>query len=168
MQESVNDERLPARGQRHAEANVAALIAHWRERGEPVVHVHADGPGPDEPAPAVLAQAAPRDDEVVIDHRGANTFIGTDLMQVLEDTGQHEIVVVGAVVQGAVESTVRMAHAMGFMCFVPEDAVIAREVASRDGRRWSAEEAHAMTLAVIDGAFGQVVTSGALTQKGGH
>ena len=111
--------------------------------------------------------ARPAEGKIVVEHRTGNTFIGTDLMQVLEDTGSHELVVCGAWADGAVESTVRMAHALGFLALVPQDAVAAREVTDRAGRRWDAGEAKALTLAVMDGQFGSVVDVDALTMGEG-
>ena len=152
-----------------AESAVARLLAHWRERGNAVVHLRHDSMDPDAPDAVggaghdFLDAARPADGEIVVEHRTANTFIGTDLMQVLEDTGIHELVVCGAVLQGAVESSVRMAHALGFLCLVPEDAVIAHEVADRTGRRWSADEVRALTLANLHGRFASVVNVDALT-----
>ena len=164
------DERVPA--PRGADAKVAQLLAHWRERGLAVVHLRTDSMDPAAPdAPGRpghdwLFATRPLDAEIAIEHRTANAFIGSDLMQVLEDTGAHELVICGATLSGTVESTLRMAHAMGFMVFLPADAVIAHEVADRAGRRWSAEEAAALTLGVLDGAFCQVVTVEALVAGG--
>ena len=154
---------------REAAAGVARLLAHWRDRGNEVVHLRHDSMDPDAPDAVggaghdFLDEARPLDTEIVVEHRTGNTFIGTDLMQVLEDTGTHEIVVAGAFADGAVESTVRMAHALGFLALVPGDAVAGREVSDRSGRRWSAAEAKALTLAVVDGQFGSVVDVAALT-----
>lgn len=151
-----------------AERTVAALVSHWRERNLLTVHLRTDSMDPAAPdAPGApghdwLAPTRPLDTEVAIEHRTANAFIGSDLMQVLEDAGTHELVVCGATLAGTVESTVRMAHALGFMVFLPADAVVATEVADRAGRRWSAAEAAALTMATLDGAFCQVVTSDAL------
>ena len=152
-----------------AERAVASLLAHWRERGLAIVHLRHDSMNPHAPDAVggvghdFLDAARPMDGEIVVEHRTSNTFIGTDLMQVLEDTGSHELVVCGAWSDGAVESTVRMAHALGFLALVPEDAVVAREITDRTGRRWSAAEARAFTLAVIDRQFGSVVDVAALT-----
>ena len=148
---------------------VARLIAHWRERGLAIVHLRHDSMDPDAPdavgAPGhdFVEAARPGEGEIVVEHRTGNTFIGTDLMQVLEDTGSHELVVCGARLEGAVESTVRMAHALGFLALVPADAVAAGEVADREGRRWDRQEVKALTLAVLDGTFASVVTVEALT-----
>ena len=160
-------------GDAAAEGAAAALVAHWRERGLPVVHLATDSMDPDAPdAPGRaghdwLPAHRPRDGEIAIEHRTANAFIGSDLMQVLEDVGTHELVLCGATLSGTVESTLRMAHALGFMVFLPADAVVATPAADRAGRRWSAAEAAALTLAQLDGAFCQVVTSEALLGAAG-
>ena len=171
-QEAVNDARGTRgggeRGQPDAETAIGRLVAHWRERGERIVHLRHDSMDPDAPdavgasGHAFLPAARPAEGETVVEHRTTNTFIGTDLMQVLEDAGSHELVVCGATLEGAVESTVRMAHALGFLCLVPRDAVIARAARNRDGRHWPADEVAALTLAVMDGAFASVVDTAAL------
>lgn len=159
-------------GDAAAEAAVAALLGHWREREQAVVHLRTDSMDPAAPdAPGApghdwLPLARPRDTEIAMEHRTANAFIGSDLMQVIEDAGAHELVICGATLAGTVESTLRMAHALGFMVFLPADAVLAHEVADRAGRRWSATEAAALTLATLDGTFCQVVTSEALLGAG--
>ena len=152
---------------------VGRLIAHWRERGLAVVHLRHDSMDPEAPDAVggpghdFVDAARPLDTEIVVEHRTGNTFIGTDLMQVLEDTGSHELVVCGAVLEGAVESTVRMAHALGFLCLVPEDAVVARDVLDRAGRRWSAKDVKALTLGVLHGSFASVVAVEALVMGEG-
>ena len=168
MQRAVEHEA----GADRATAAVARLLGRWRERGNAVVHLRHDSMDPDAPDAVgnpghdFLASARPAEGEIVVEHRTGNTFIGTDLMQVLEDTDAHELVVCGATLEGAVESTVRMAHALGFLCLVPADAVIARVVADRSGRRWPASEVAALTLAVLDGAFASVVETDALVAEG--
>ena len=168
MQKAMDDPRYGTRGQPDAEANIAKLLAHWRELGNPVVHIRDNSLDPDSPyAPGkptheFKPQVAPLDHEPVVDKQTNNAFIGTDLMQVLEEYGSPDLVMCGVHVHQCVESTVRMAGNLGFMVFVPEDCVIAVDVNDRKGNKWSADEVHALTLAVLDGDYCKVVTSGDL------
>lgn len=163
MQMAMDDPLYGERGQREAENNVARLLSHWRELGNPIVHVRDDSLDPSSPyAPgkpghAFKPEVAPLDHEVVVGKQNSNAFIGTDLMQVLEEFGSPEIVICGVHLDRCVESTLRMAANLGFMVFLPEDCVVAVERRDRHGRHWSAEEVHALTLASLDGAFAKVL-----------
>ena len=165
VQKAMDDPRYGTRGQPQAEANMAQLLAHWRELGNPVVHVRDDSMDPDSPyAPgkpthAFKDEVAPIDGEVVVEKRTNNAFIGTDLMQVLEQHGSSELVMCGVHLQYCVESTVRMAGNLGFMVFVPEDCVISVDQTDRNGKHWSADEVHDLQLAILEGSFCKVVRS---------
>lgn len=174
MQKAMDDPRYGKRGQPDAEANMSKLLAHWREMGNPVVHIRDDSMDPDSPyAPgkpshAFKDEVAPIDGEVVVEKRTNNAFIGTDLMQVLEQHGSSELVMCGVHLQYCVESTVRMAGNLGFMVFMPEDCVIAVDQTDRSGRLWTAEDVHALQLAILEGSFCKIVHSSDLMASAGH
>jgi len=165
MQKAMDDPRYGERGQHHAEANVARLLAHWRERGDPVVHIKdnsldpASPYAPGKPTHEFKLEVAPLEGETIIEKQNSNAFIGTDLMQVLENTGSHELVICGVHLDRCVESTLRMAANLGFMVYLPEDCVVCVNCTDRHGQSWSADEVHALTLAILDGAFARVVIS---------
>ena len=165
MQKALDDPRYGTRGQLHAEANVSRLLAHWRERGNAVVHVRDNSLDPNSPyAPGQPShefkdEVKPLDHETIVDKQNSNAFIGTDLMEILENFGSHELVVCGVHLDRCVESTIRMASSLGFMVFVPEDCVVAVERHDRNGRTWDADDVHALTLASLDGSFAKVVNS---------
>jgi len=172
MQKAMDDPRYGTRGQLDAEANIAALLQHWRELGNPVVHIRDNSLDPESPyAPgkpthAFKPEVAPLQHEPVVDKNYSNGFVGTDLMQVLEEFGSADLVMCGVHVHKCVESTARMAGNLGFMVFMPEDCVIATDVSDRNGKKWSADEVHALTLAVLDGEFVKVVNSQDLMGEG--
>ncbi len=165
MQKALDDPRYGQRNNPDAEANIARLLAFWRENGFPVVHIKDNSLDPNSPyAPGKPThdfkdEVKPLDHETVVEKQTNNAFIGTDLMEVLEQIGHHELIMCGVHVHQCVESTVRMAGNLGFMVFIPEDCVIAVDVKGRDGRRWDADEVQALTLAVLDGDYAKVVTS---------
>lgn len=165
VQKAVDDPRYGRRGQEDAEANMARLIAHWRELGNPVVHVRDNSLDPNSPyAPgkpthAFKSEVAPLDHEIIVDKQTSNAFIGTDLMNILEETGSSEVVMCGVHLHKCVDATVRMAASVGFMVFLPADCVVATDVTDFEGRQWSAEDVHALTLAVLDGSYAKVLNS---------
>ncbi|MEL6946475.1 MAG: isochorismatase family protein [Pseudomonadota bacterium] len=172
MQKAVDDAGMAKirgmRGQPAAEEKAAALLAHWRESGQPIVHIQnhsmdpdaADAPG--KPGHAFIPALKPQSHEPVVEKRGDNAFVGTDLMAVLEDAGPAELVVCGMTLENSVESTIRMAHALGFMVFLAADCCASRPRVSPDGQTWSSDTIHAVTLSVLDGDYAKIVTSGDL------
>ena len=168
VQRAMDDPRYGERGQPQAEANMGRLLAFWRDQGWPVVHVRDNSLDPDSPyAPgkpthAFKDEVRPLDHETVVDKQSSNAFVGTDLMSVLEEHGAAQLVVAGVHLQHCVETTVRMAASLGFLVLLPEDCVVAVSETDAAGRRWSADEVHAVTLAILDGSHAKVVTSSAL------
>ena len=165
MQKAMDDQRFDHQGQPEALANAAALLAHWRHLGNPIVHIRHDSMDPSSPyAPETPGnefkeEVAPLDHETIVEKRTNNAFIGTDLMQVLEEIGSSELVVCGVHLQDCVESTVRMAGNLGFMVFLAADATVSLGQTGIDGKNWSADEVHALTLGILDGQYAKVLNS---------
>ncbi|MEL6734509.1 MAG: isochorismatase family protein [Pseudomonadota bacterium] len=165
FQKAADDPSFSPRGQMQAEENAMTLLAHWREMGQPVVHLQNHAMDPDAPdAPGAEGHAfkkglAPLSHEPVVEKRTDNGFVGTDLMAVLEDAGPAELVMCGLMLEGAVESTIRMAHALGFMVFIPHDCTASRAQRGVDGQNWTVDQVHGLTLSILDGEYGKVVSS---------
>ncbi|MFD0916793.1 cysteine hydrolase family protein [Pseudahrensia aquimaris] len=162
MQKAGSDPALGERGQPEAEANAARLLAAWRERGDPVIHIRHDDMNPASPyAPgkpghAFCPEVAPLPHEEVIEKRTTNAFVGTDLMQALEGHNAAQIVVAGVHLEHCVGTTARMAGNLGFMVYLAGDATASLSNHDKNGRHFSADEIHAMMLAVLDGDFVKV------------
>lgn len=163
MQKAMDDPIYDDTGQPDAAANAGRLLAHWRSLGNPVIHIRHDSMDPASPyAPGKPShdfkpEVAPLDHEAVVEKRTNNAFIGTDLMQVLEELGSSELVVCGVHLQHCVESTVRMAGNLGFMVFLAGDATASRARTDINGKKWSADDVHALTLGILDGHYAKVV-----------
>lgn len=162
MQKGGRDPKLGECGQPDAETNAGRLLAHWREQGFPVVHIRHDDMNPDSPyAPgspghAFMDEVAPLLSEEVVEKRTTNAFVGTDLMQVLESHGSAQIVICGVHLEHCVGTTARMAGNLGFLVYLAADATASLSNAAKDGRKWSADDVHALTLAVLDGDYVKV------------
>jgi len=162
MQQGGRDPSLGTCGQPQAEINAGRLLKHWREHGYPVIHIRHDDTNPESPyAPenpghAFMPEVAPLPHEEVVDKRTTNAFVGTDLMQVLEAHGSTQIVVCGMHLEHCVGTTARMAGNLGFMVYLAADATASLSSKGKDGQNWTAEEVHALTLAVLDGDYVKV------------
>lgn len=146
-----------------AEAHVAALLALFRARGLPVVHVLHDEPDtPFQrhlPAGAPMPCALPVAGETVLWKSRSSAFAGTGLEALLRGQGTQRIVVVGAVAAFCVTSTVRAASDLGFQVVLPGDALLAFDIPAHDGGRIGAEEVLRVTLSLLGADFATLVTA---------
>lgn len=162
MQNAIDDPVWGRRGQPDAEENIATLLDAWRTRQLPVIHIRHDSTdvrSPYRPGTAgndFKEAVAPVPGEAVVDKRTNSAFIGTDLVDVLDELQIRQIIVTGALLENSVEATVRMAGNLGFEVVIPEDAVASVDRTDRNGRHWPAEDVHALTLAILDGEYAQI------------
>ncbi|UTH74764.1 cysteine hydrolase family protein [Chromobacterium sp. IIBBL 290-4] len=166
MQQAVDDPSWGPRNHPQAEQVCARLLAAWRERGLPLIHIRHDSVEPastfrpDRPGHAFKSETMPLPGETVIAKQTNSAFIGTGLEALLREKGWLELVVVGVSTSNSVEATVRMAGNLGFDVCLAEDACFTFDKQDWQGRWRSAEEVHAMSLANLDGEYCRVCGSG--------
>jgi len=163
VQEATDDPLWGPRNNPRAETNIAALIAAWRAEGLPLAHLRHDSvdPGspyaPDKPGHRFKPCAAPLQGETVIGKNATSAFVGTDLEALLDDIGATTLVICGALTPHSVEATARHAGNLGYQVFVVSDACWAVDKTDLRGKRWPAEDVHALSLAHIEGEYASVV-----------
>ncbi len=86
-------------------------------------------------------------------------FIGTDLESHLHKSGITSLVIVGLTTDHCVSSTAHVAGDLGFETFVVDDATAAFELAGHDGRHFSAEEVHAVSLVTLKDEFATLIST---------
>lgn len=159
VQKGLDDPSLGARNNPEAESNVAALLAAWRSRGRPVVHVRhcsvePDSPlRPDRPGNAIKDEALPLPGEVQIAKTVNSAFVGTELDAYLREQGIGSLVVVGLTTDHCVSATTRSASDLGYTVTVVSDATAAFERLGHDGVLHPAEDVHRVNLASLNGEF---------------
>jgi len=165
MQEAIDDPRFAAPDNAGAEANIAALIAAWRAERLPLVHVGHNSLEPDSPDPPDAPGrrfkpcAAPLDGETVIGRTAMSAFVDTGLEGLLDEFGATTLIICGALTPNSVEATARHAGDLGYQVFVVGDACWAVDKTDLRGRRWLAEDVHALSLAHLEGEYASVVDS---------
>lgn len=158
----------PDWGQRNnpeAETNITRLLTAWRRAGWPIVHIQhlstsPDSPlHPDNPGCRLKPAVIPNEGEPLFQKRVNSAFIGTDLEAHLRDQGNDVLVIVGLTTNHCVSTTVRMAGNLGFKTFVVEDATAAFAQTGHDGRQYTADEIHAVSLANLHEEFATVAST---------
>lgn len=171
VQDGLDEPRLGRRNNPDAEANMARLLALWREKQWPIFHVQHMSTEPNSPlrpelpGNAIKRIVAPAGDEPVLRKTVNNAFVGTDLEQRLRTQGIQSVVFVGLTTDHCVSSTVRMASDLGFTAFVVGDATATHDRTGHDGAHYSAETMHAVSLASLRGEFATIVTTGQLLDE---
>jgi nicotinamidase-related amidase len=144
-----------------AEAHIADLLALFRARGLPVIHVHHSEPGMSiatgDANAAVMPCAMPVPGEAVLVKSASSAFAGTGLDAHLRAEGIGRIVLVGAVAGFCITSTTRSASDLGYRVILPQEALVGFDVPRADGSRISAAAVLDVTLALLGADFAQVM-----------
>jgi nicotinamidase-related amidase len=162
VQQGLDDPRWGARNNPDAEQRIADLLAAWRARGRPVIHIQHLSLEPqsplreDAPGHAFKVEALPMAGEPVFQKHVNSAFIGTDLEAHLRAHGIKSLVVAGITTDHCVSTTVRMAGNLGFAVTVVEDATATFERRGPDGAHYSADLMHRVALASLHGEFATV------------
>jgi len=165
LQQAIDQPGWGERNNPTAEIQIERLLAHWRRMEWPVWHIRhsstepASHYRPDQPAHAFKPQAAPLENEVVIEKQRNSAFIGTNLEALLKAAQHDTLVVVGVKTNNSVEATVRMAGNLGFRTYLVADACFTFDQTDWNGASRSADEVHAMSLANLDGEYCTVMTT---------
>jgi nicotinamidase-related amidase len=151
------------RNNRGAEGNIARLLAKWRDKNWPIVHVRHASREPrstyrkGQPGFEFKPEVLPRDGEPIVEKQTNSAFIGTDLQERLN--GAKTLVITGVITNNSVEATARMAGNLGFDTCIVSDATATFGKRDYDGRWRTAGEVHAMSLANLDGEYARIVTT---------
>ncbi|WP_340118065.1 cysteine hydrolase family protein [Pelagibius sp. 7325] len=170
FQKAIDDPKWGRRNNPRAEAQTARLLAAWRSAGWPVVHVQhlsrePDSPyRPGQPGCDFKPELTPGPGEIVVQKRVHNAFIETGLEAALRDRGIATLVVAGVLLHNSVDATVRMAADLGFDTWIAGDATASVDIVDLEGRRWPAEEVHALSLAQLSGEYAQITLTEGLLQ----
>ena len=130
------DGSLPLAGMHEALSIGGTLLQRARDAGTPVVHVLHRGSGqffnPAGTGFQPVAPLTPHPGETVIEKTLANSFVGTELEEVLARSGRKNLIVIGFMTHNCVSSTVRAAKDRGYTITVVAPATATRDLP--DGR----------------------------------
>lgn len=157
--------KLPLVGIDKAAENAARIIGNAREKDIQVIHVqhifaHGERPvfEPGSNGIEIQATVAPINNEVVIVKNYVNSFLHTNLKQVLEDNAVEELIIVGAMSHMCVDAAVRAASDFGYKVKVIHDACATFDL-EFNGLKVPAAYVHATLMAAFEFAYATVVST---------
>ncbi len=161
IQNEYRSGALPLPGVDAAVAEAARLIERARQAGAPVIVVtHRGRSGgafdPDAGGGRVMREIAPLCPEPVVEKTLPNAFAGTDLAEVLADTGRKQLIVAGFMTHMCVSSTVRAALDLGFRSTVVASACATRNLPDPNGGVIAAADLHRVSLAALADRFAAI------------
>ena len=159
VQKGLDDASLGERNNPQAETNMAALLAAWRHRGWPLVHVRhcstepASKLRPELPGNDFKDEVRPQAGETVVDKSVNSAFVGTGLESYLRERGIGSLVVAGLTTDHCVSASVRSASDLGFGVTLVSDACAAFGRRGFDGRDYSGDQIHRINLVSLQDEF---------------
>ena len=165
QQKGILHPRLGRRNNPQAEERMLELLALWRLRGRPVIHVQHLSRSPDsvfwpgQDGVEFQPRFAPQKGEWLIQKQVPDAFCASGLEAQLREAGIGQLIIVGVATNNSVESTARTAGNLGFDTWVAEDACFTFDKADYFGTPRTAEEVHGMSLGNLHGEYATVVNS---------
>ncbi|MDF3920128.1 isochorismatase family protein [Salinicola salarius] len=162
QQVCMKDRGILHRNNHDAEKYISELLAIWRKRELPVVHIRhisreaKSGFAPWQRGADFQDDFRPLKAEAVFEKNVPDAFIHTGLERWLRVRGIENLVVCGVSSENSVEGTVRTAGNLQFHVWVPERACYTFAKKDYFGASRTAEEVHAMAMANLNGEHAQV------------
>lgn len=157
--------KLPLVGIEDAVTNAARVIAAARSSGDSVIHVRHEFPAAGAPffAPGtdgaqIHPAVAPIEGEPVILKNYPNSFLQTDLKQMLDTKGVEEVVVIGAMSHMCIDATSRAASDFGYKVLLVHDACATMDL-EFGGQVVPAAQVHAALMAALAFAYATLTTT---------
>ena len=157
--------KLALSGIHDALNNAARVIADARIKGDMVVNIRHESTDPDMPffkqgtdAVQIHESVAPAQGEPVIVKNFPNSFLKTNLKQMLDEKGIEEVTVVGAMSHMCIDATTRAASDFGYKTTVVHDACATRDLEFR-GETVPAAQVHIALMSALAFGYASVVTA---------
>src|SRR3954453_6297303 len=149
-------------GVQEALDEAAALLDRARSARIPIIHIqHDDGPGSlydiEGESGAIVSRVAPHNGEPVVVKNYPNSFVQTDLDEVLKTSNASNLVLAGFMTHMCVNSTARGAFNLGYAPTVVASATATRALPGLGDEAVSAQTMQTASLAALSGLFAIVV-----------
>lgn len=165
VQRGFDDAGWGTRNNEACEANIEALLSHWRARGRPIVFVRHDSLEPGSPLAAGTSGNAFKDvitgepDLLVTKHVNSAFYGDPDLHDWLQRSRIHRLVIAGITTNHCCETTARMAGNLGYETFFALDATHTFQRLAPSGQTLSADQLAEATATNLHGEFASVINT---------
>jgi nicotinamidase-related amidase len=156
---------FPLVGSAEAAQRAASVLEAVRRRGDAVVHVQHvwDEPEatfmrPGTDGVQIHESVRPLPDEPVVTKSTPNAMLAPALLELLESSGERDLVMMGMMTSMCVDSTVRAAADLGYTVQLVHDACAAPDL-ELGGVRVPGDLVHAAFVAALGDGFAQLLTS---------
>lgn len=178
VQKAFDDPVWGNRNNPDAEQNIIRLLEAWRGSKRPIFHIqHISVQEPSSPwkvddlfwvnyeGSEFKDIVKPIEGETVIQKQVNSAFIGTDLEKRLRDRQCNTVIIAGLTTNQCVETTTRMAGNLGFITYLVSDATATFDRMGPDGKLYTADEIHNMTMVNLNEEFATVIHTESLLEK---
>ena len=154
-----------------AAENAARVIEAARQKGDRVIHVQHIFPSqdapfftPDSEGSKINPVVTPRDGETVVVKNHPNSFLKTELREILDADGIEDVVVVGAMSHMCIDATTRAASDFGYKTTVVQDACATRDL-EHEGITVPAASVQAAMMSALGFAYATITDTDAYTAQ---
>ncbi len=137
---------------KEAAKNAAKLLEKFRAEKKAVIHVQHDFKA----LSGIHNLVKPIEGEKIIHKEKPSSFLGTDLLEYLQELEITHLVVAGMMSHMCVDTTVRACQNYGYEVVVIDDACATMSL-KHEGKKIDAETVHAVYMASLSGMFAKVI-----------
>jgi len=165
LQKAIDHPDWGIRNNPEAEANIAALLQVWRANTWPVIHVKHNSSGPrshyrtGQDGNNFKTVVVPISGEAIAAKTVHSAFVESDLRNALEALGTKTFILAGVKTNNSIETTVRHGSNLGYDIHLLADGCFTHDQIDWTGKRWAADDIHAIALSNLDGEYCRVTTS---------
>ncbi|MDP4084364.1 MAG: cysteine hydrolase family protein [Bacillota bacterium] len=148
-----------------AAMNASKLLNWFRKRNQTLVHIQHIAPKegatfflPDTLGAQIHQTVSPQEGETVLTKHAPNSFLNTDLYEILTSKDVKKLVICGMMTHMCIDSTVRAAKDLGFECTLIEDACATRSLKYFD-QLVPSKQVHFAFISALNGTFAKVMTT---------
>ena len=151
-----------------AAKNAGEILNLWRRTGKTVIHVkhHFQLNEQLQYLNDIHETVLPKDNEVIVEKRYPNSFLKTDLLEVLNAGKISEVVIVGMMSNMCIDTTVRACQNYGIKTTLIHDACAAKSIVFRN-EEIPADIVHKVFMGAMDGMFAKVIDTETLLNSHG-
>ncbi len=151
-------------GSVEAAQKAALVIQHFREKGSPVIFIKHDGGSESSmfktgsKACDIHELVAPLKDENIIEKKSPNSFLNTNLKEIIDLQDTKQLVIIGMMTHMCIDATTRAASDFGYDCTVVADACATKNL-TFNGMTINANAVHASFMAALGSAYAKVIST---------